>query len=163
MNKHLPKPVDWDQLYPGRFLKSGQLLGRKILVTISDVIIDELEGDKGKQIKGIIVLKEKGMEVALNRTNGCCLRAMFGRHLNTWKGKRIWIYPTQVRFGPNMVDAIRIWGSPDIERDITATIQLPRRKPQEMTMHASVDEKQSAPLDVPDLKHEQTEQPQGEI
>jgi hypothetical protein len=31
--------------------------------------------------------------------------------------------------------AIRIWGSPDIERDLDVTVTLPRRKPFRKTMH----------------------------
>lgn len=136
--RKLPKPVDFDQLYPGRFLKSGELLGKKRTVTIEDVEIDELENEKGKKIQGIIHLKETDKQIVLNKTNGLCLRGMFGRKLGDWVGKRITIFQDQVRFGPDTVDAIRIWGSPDIERDMPVTINLPRKKPTTMTMHKVV-------------------------
>lgn len=144
-NKSLPKPIDFDQLYPGRFLKSGELLGKKRTVTIDDVEIDELEGEKGKKIQGIIFLKETEKQILLNKTNGLCLRGMFGRKLGDWKGKRITIYQDSVRFGPDMVDAIRIWGSPDIDRDMQVTITLPRKKPVTMTMHKVVPGKEQQP------------------
>lgn len=131
----LKKPVDFDQLYPGRFLKSGELLGKKVTVTIADVELDELEGDKGKRIQGIIFLRESNKQIVLNKTNGLCLKGMFGRKLSDWVGKRITIFQDQVRFGADTVDAIRIWGSPDIERDMQVTITLPRKKPTQMTMH----------------------------
>lgn len=133
--RKLPKPVDFDQLYPGRFLKSGELLGKKRTVTIDDIEIDELENEKGKKVQGIIHLKETEKQIVLNKTNGLCLRGMFGRKLSEWKGKRITIFQDQVRFGADTVDAIRIWGSPDIERDLQVTITLPRKKPFVMTMH----------------------------
>lgn len=132
---NLPKPVDFDQLYPGRFLKSGELLGKKVTVTIADVEIDELEGEKGKRVQGIIHLKGKNKQIVLNKTNGLCLKGMFGRKLGDWIDKRIVIFQDQTRFGSDTVDCIRIWGSPDIQRDIKVTITLPRRKPFEMTMH----------------------------
>lgn len=133
--KRLPKPVDFDQLYPGRFLKSGELLGKKVTVEIADVTIDELENEKGKKIQGIIYLKGTDKQIVLNKTNGLCLRAMFGRKLPEWVGKRIVIFQDQTRFGSDTVDCIRIWGSPDIAHDINVPIKLARKKPTTMTMH----------------------------
>lgn len=130
-----PKPVDFDQLYPGRFLKSGELLGKKVTVVIDDVSIDELEGDRGKRVQGILYLRGKAKQIVLNKTNGLCLKGMFGRKLGDWIGKRIVIFQGTTKFGADTVDCIRIWGSPDIERDMAVTITLPRKKPFTMTMH----------------------------
>lgn len=135
MNKQFAKPVDFDQLYPGRFLKSGELLGKKVTVKIADVAIDELEGEKGKKIQGIIFLEGKDKQIVLNKTNGLCLRGMFGRKLTEWVGKRITIFQDQTKLGGEIVDCIRIWGSPDIAEDRNVTINLPRKKPFTMTMH----------------------------
>jgi hypothetical protein len=144
-HRQLPKPVDFDQLYPGRFLKSGDLLGKKVTVTIDNVAIDELEGEKGKRIQGIIYLRGKDKQIVLNKTNGLCLKAMFGRKLSEWLNKRITIYQSQTRFGSDTVDCIRIWGSPDIECDMKVTINLPRKKPFEMTMHrVSINQRSAA-------------------
>lgn len=141
----LKKPVDWDQLYPGRFIKAGNLLGKKATVTISSVDLDELEGDKGKKIKGIISFKESTLQLALNKTNGICLKAMFGRKLADWEGKRITLFPSQW----SGEDCIRIWGSPDIEKDIQVTVALSRKKPFDMTMHKVVKgEAQPPPSDA---------------
>lgn len=127
----LKKPVDWDELYPGRFLKAGELRGRQFTLTIESVDLDELEGDKGKKIKGVISFRETPKQLALNKTNGICLREMFGRSLSMWEGKRVTIFPGQW----NGDDCIRIWGSPDIDKDQEITVQLPRKKPFKMTMH----------------------------
>jgi len=125
------KPVDWDQLYPGRFLKSGEFLGKRVTLTISEVQLDELEGDKGKQVKGILAFKETAKSLALNKTNGICLREMFGRKLSDWEGKRVTLFPSQW----NGEDCIRVWGSPDIAKDTDIEVKLPRRAPIKMTMH----------------------------
>lgn len=149
MMNNLAKPVDFDQLYPGRFLKSGELLGRKVTVTIADVEIDELEGEKGKRIQGIIFLKGKNKQIVLNKTNGLCLKAMFGRKLSEWIGKRIVIFQDKTRMGADTVDCIRIWGSPDIPRDMKVTINLPRRKPFDMTMHKTGERSEQPPANEP--------------
>lgn len=125
------KPVDFDELYPGRFIKAGELKGKQVTLTIADVDIDELEGDKGKQMKGIISFKETQKQLVLNKTNGLCIRAMFGRKLFDWAGKRLTIFPG--KWGQD--DAIRIWGSPDIALDAEVIVTLPRKKPFPMTMH----------------------------
>jgi hypothetical protein len=131
-NQQQPKkPVDWDELYPGRFLKAGELHGKKVTLTISDITTEELVGDSGKKVKGILAFKETPKAIALNRTNGTCLREMFGRKLSEWIGKRITIFPGEWNGEP----CIRIWGSPDIQQDMSIEVALPRRRPIPMTMH----------------------------
>lgn len=125
---------DWDELYPGRFLKAGLLAeGERRLLTISTIDTDELEGDKGKKVKGVVSFKEEPMQLALNKTNGICLREMFGRVPWKWEGKRIVLFASEWGGEP----CIRIWGSPDIEADIEVEVQLPRKRPFKMTMHAT--------------------------
>ena len=129
-NKQLPDPVDWDQMYPGRFLKAGDFNGKNVTLTIARVTLDELEGDKGKQIKGCLWFKETDKQIALNKTNGICIKAMFGRALADWVGKRVTFFPA-----PYEGDlAIRVAGSPDIQADMEVTIQLPRKRPFNMTL-----------------------------
>jgi hypothetical protein len=155
----MPKPVNFDQLYPGRFLKSGELLGKKRTVTIATVEVDELEGEKGKKVQGVIILKETEKQIVLNKTNGLCLKGMFGKKLSDWEGKRITIYEDKVRFGADMVDAIRIWGSPDIDRDKEVIINLPRKKPTTMTMHKVAAEQAAARADIAPATNSQPSRP----
>lgn len=134
-------PVDWDQLYPGRFLKAGEFQGKKPTLTITAVKLDELEGTKGKQVKGIIHFKETEKALALNRTNGVCLKAMFGRMVQTWVGKRVTLFAAPYEGD----EAIRVWGSPDIAEDLEVRVELPRKRPFNMTMHKVVKPGAAAP------------------
>lgn len=126
--------VDWDQLYPGRFFKGGDILeGEKKIVTISAVELEELEGNKGLKGKGILTFEGEKMQLALNKTNGICLREMFGRKPYEWIGRRFAMYQDQFEHQP----CIRIWGSPELTQDLVVTVDLGRRrKPFKMTMHA---------------------------
>jgi len=138
--KALPKPVDWDELFPGRFMKAGELQGRKPTVKIISVQIHELEGDKGKKIKGVLTFERADpnapKELALNKTNGVCLREMFGRHVQAWVGKRVTLFAVTIESGTfKGKEAIRIYGSPDIDKDMDVTITMPRKRPVVMTMH----------------------------
>lgn len=133
MNDQAERINDWDELYPGRFLKAGLLApNEKRILTIASVTRDELVGNKGPQIKGIVGFREDTMALALNKTNGICLREMFGRVPYQWVGRRIALFATEWGGEP----CIRIWGSPDLEQDIEVTIELPRKKPFRMVMHA---------------------------
>ena len=130
--KILPKPTDWDELYPGRFLKAGELKGRQVTLKIAGVDLEKLMGDKGEQTKGVISFEKTDKHLALNKTNGICLKEMFGKKVQEWVGKRVTLFPSQW----NGEDCIRIWGSPDLEADKEIIVQLPRKRPMQMVMHA---------------------------
>jgi hypothetical protein len=125
------KPTSFDQLYPGRFLKAGLLDGKKPTLTIRDVDIEELDGTDGKKKKCIVYFHETDLALVAAKTNGLCIREMFGTKLSEWVGKRITLFPTVDRGD----ECIRVWGSPDIEADRVVEISLARRKPFKMTMH----------------------------
>lgn len=129
--KVFPTPTDWDELYPGRFIKAGEFKGKKPTLTIVSVKIDELVGDKGPQIKGIITFRETEKALALNKTNGICLKELFGRKVQEWVGKRVTLFAGTW----DGEECIRVWGSPDLAEDKEVTVQLPRKRPFKMTMH----------------------------
>jgi len=62
-----------------------------------------------------------------------CLQAMFGNETNEWVGKRVTLYPKPEKKSESGV-AIRVFGSPDIERDVTFTLKLKRRKPRDVQL-----------------------------
>jgi hypothetical protein len=117
--------VDFDKLFPGRFLKAADLNGKDVTLTIAGVVVDELIGDKGTEMKGLISFVGKKKQLVLNKTNGLCIKQMFGRETDGWVGKRITIHPAMFNDDP----CIRIKGSPDIERDISFELKLPRKAP----------------------------------
>lgn len=129
--KNRQKPSVFDQLYPGRFLKAGELLGKKVTLTIRDTDLEELVGDDGKpKAKAVVMFRETDKQLVLCKTNGICLREMFGVQLADWVGKRVTIFPDTWNGEP----AIRIWGSPDLQADREVQITLPRRKPFRKTL-----------------------------
>lgn len=129
----MPKPTNYDELYPGRFLKAGLFKGKKVTLTIKDVDLEELEDNNGKpKAKAILSFVERPMELVMCKTNGLCIRAMFGKELANWKGKRITFFPGQW----NGEECVRVWGSPDLKQEQTVQIELPRRKPFPMVLHA---------------------------
>lgn len=130
----MAKPVDWDELYPGKFLKAGEFQGKKVTLTIKDVDLEDLIDSEGKEKrKGVVSFAETPKMLALNKTNGLCIREMFGRKIPEWIGKKVILFPSTW----NGEDCIRVWGSPDLAAEKQIEVKLPRRKPIPMTMHTS--------------------------
>ena len=125
--------MDFDKLFPNRFLKAGHFEGKDVTLTLADVKVEELEGDKGKEMRGIISFKETPKQLVLNKTNGLCLRGMFGRNTDQWLGKRVTFFPAPIDFGDAEI-AIRVRGSPDLAADMDVEIKLARKKPKMMKM-----------------------------
>ena len=110
--------TDFDQLFPSNYIKAGELGGKAVTLTIKDWSREEMkEQDGKKKKKPILSFVETEKQVVLNKTNGLCLKKMFGRAVAEWVGKRITIHPAPYQDGL----CIRIKGSPDIDRDITWT------------------------------------------
>ena len=130
--RKLKKPTVFDQLYSGRFLKAGELMGKKVTLTITDVDLEELQGDDGtKKAKAIISFKETEKKLVSCKTNGLCLKEMWGKELAGWLGKRVTIFEDVWSGEP----CIRVWGSPDIAADVEVTVTLPRRRPFKKVLH----------------------------
>lgn len=127
----LGKPIDFDELYPGRFIKAGEFKGKQVTLRIAGVSIEELVGDKGPQIKGVVSFEKTEKVWALNKTNGICLKEMFGRKVQEWVGHRVTLFPSTW----DGEECIRVFGSPDIAAELEITISLPRKRPYSMTMH----------------------------
>jgi len=147
-----PKPpVDYDELFPGRFIKAGLLKGREVTLTISSVAVEKLPQDDGTvRDRGIIAFRERpDKQLVLNSTNGQCIKAMFGRVLADWIGKRVTLAPERDRFGREMVDCIRIAGSPDLPADIQIEVVLPRKKPKPRTLRRTGKARGSSPRAAP--------------
>lgn len=148
--------LDYDQLFPGRFIKAGDLQGRDVTLTISGIELQELPNDKGGDItRGVISFERTKKQWVINRTNASCLRAMWDRDTSAWIGKRVTLYATEVSFGKERVLAIRVKGSPDIERDTQVEVKLPRRRPTTVTLRKTQPRPGSEPEQPPEPEQQQ--------
>lgn len=124
--------LNFDQLYPGRFIKAGDLAGKKVTLTLGTIRREQLEGEDGAEWKVIVTFAERpDKELVLPKLNATCIVAMFGKDLTNWRGKRVVLYATTdympMRKGGVAEPCIRIWGSPDIERDVPVCFEFTRK------------------------------------
>jgi len=128
--------LSYDALFPGRFIKAGEMSGKPVTMTIADVYLDHLEGEDGREKpQAIVSFKETKREWALNKTNAQCLLAMWGQDSGDWVAKRVTLFAERDASG--LSDSglcLRVKGSPDITKSVVAEIKLPRRKPQKRTL-----------------------------
>lgn len=126
-------PTSYDELFPGRFLHAHEVLN-KPTYTIKAVTIETLPTEKGEKDTGLVWFRETPKGLVLNKTNGQCLKHMFGRVLTEWVGRRVVLMcDDNVQLGRERVSGVRIYGSPDIEGDTQCEIKHPKKKSR---MHA---------------------------
>jgi len=110
------------EVYKGndKYIKASDLRGksRNLQIAFWDVIKFAVEG---KDDVEKVVLSFEGTQKALvcNKTNAGIIAAnLKSEELNDWIGKQILIYPTQVNFKGEQVDAIRVKEiAPEVEAD----------------------------------------------
>lgn len=96
-----------DTAFPSDYLKASDLEGDRTLV-IKDVSIETLGSGKNKENKPIIHFKDEEKSLACNKTNAATIKGLYGPDTDDWKGKPITLFPTEVEFQGDMVDAIRV-------------------------------------------------------
>lgn len=123
--------MNWEVMFPGRFIKSAEFAGKKPTLTIKSITLEDLPEDKGgTKRRGIISFKETPKALVLNRTNGTAFKAMFGVETDAWVGKRItlWAAPFTDPFTGEQITAIRVLGSPDIKANMEFSAKIGRKQ-----------------------------------
>ena len=121
--------MDFELLYPSKYLKAADLGDREVTKTIGAVKLEDLEGADGtKKQKVIVTFKDAKKQWVMPRTCGEALRLMFGKETNAWTGKRVTLYSRKVDSFGEEVDAVRVKGSPDIKAAIKEVVPRGRKK-----------------------------------
>lgn len=118
--------MDYETLFPGRFIKAVDLKGKDVTLTIVSIAAEEIDG----KTKAVITFEGTKKQLVLNRTNAEAVKLMFGRETNDWLGKRVTIYPAVIQDafgGGGDIPATRVRGSPDISKPMNASVQRGRK------------------------------------
>jgi hypothetical protein len=103
----------------------------KATYTITAVIRDQIEGEKGVEDKVVMSFEETAMQLVLPKVNAVAIRAMFGSNVQDWIGKRLTLYTTtEIMPFPKRRDdpCIRVFGSPDIREEVSCEWTPPKRR-----------------------------------
>jgi hypothetical protein len=119
--------MTFDDLYPSRFVKAADLQGKDVTKTITSVKQEELESENGKKVKVIVTFANSKKQWVAPVTCGLALKLMFGDKVQGWIGKRVTLFGRQVESFGEMVDAIRVRGSPDIPKPMNKSFRRGRK------------------------------------
>lgn len=121
--------MDAALLNPSKYIKATDFQGKDVTVTLKSVKLEKLiREDNTEETKGVVFFHETGKGWVLNVTNVKALVAMWGRETDDWVNKRVTLYPEPSDLSESGF-AIRVRGSPDIDKPITFALKLARKKP----------------------------------
>lgn len=101
--------MDYRAMFDRDYVGAWELEGKDVTVTICKVEAKTLTAQGNRKNRKPVIWfhgKEKGL--ALNKTNGKVIAAMYGNDTSQWIDKSITIYPTQTEMSGETVDCIRI-------------------------------------------------------
>ena len=90
-----------------RYFKAADMPTEKKL-RIKDVTEEEIGMGKDKERKLCVWFTNDARGLVLNRTNNRTLRGAFGDACDGWKGKIVFVFPTQDDFRGRMVPVLRV-------------------------------------------------------
>jgi len=98
--------MDINAAFPSDFLKTNDLQGREVPVTIDRVEMQEVGPDK--ELLPVVYFRNKVKGMVLNKTNSHTISDLYGSETNNWAGQKIILWPTQTDFGGRQVACIRV-------------------------------------------------------
>jgi hypothetical protein len=99
--------VNINQAFPSKYLKASDLEGNTVIVKIADVKVEAVGRDQ--DTKPVVYFEGKKKGLVLNKTNSNKIAQIAQSHeTDEWVGVTIAIYPTEVEFSGESVEAIRV-------------------------------------------------------
>lgn len=132
-----PLPGSYSEMYKSRFLKADMLGSKKVTLTIKAIFGEDLlTAEEETKPEWIVQFQERPIEWVMNRTNAFCLYRIFGGDPHTWIGRKITLYAQPGTWFGEKGEAIRVYGSPELEEDLPITLKFMRKKKdRNMVMH----------------------------
>ena len=96
------------EAFPSKYVSAPDLKGREVTVTISHVVMEELQGNNGTQYKPVVYFQGAAKGMVLNKTNSTTIASEFGDESDNWTNRQLVLFTvkTQNQSG-QLVDGIR--------------------------------------------------------
>ncbi len=95
--------------YPSSWLTAADLPETGLVVTIESVTLEKIRNqDGGTEDKPVIHFVEQEKGLVCNKTNAKTIATLLGDDTDDWEGQQITLYPTEVDFKGQRVEAIRV-------------------------------------------------------
>ncbi len=100
--------VKISEAYPSQYLKCADLNGKPWDMKIRTVSEEDLGQGHDKETKPVVYFENAQKGLVLNKTNATTIAKVYGDDTGTWTGQGVQVFPTQVEFKGETVDAIRV-------------------------------------------------------
>jgi hypothetical protein len=95
-------------VFPSKYVKAADLEGRTVTLTIKDLRIEKMGHGSEEERKPVLYFEKATKGLVLNATNARTIAALYGDESDDWPGKRVTLYPTQVKAFGQLQACIRI-------------------------------------------------------
>lgn len=137
--------------FPSKYVKASDFHGAQPVVTIDRVEYEPVGRDR--QMKPIVYFAGKEKGLVLNKTNANKITQLLGSGVTEdWNGCRITLYATEVQFGDETMEGIRIKAAPKQASPQRQTAPPPKPNPagefdaNEAYAHAAGDDDSDIPF-----------------
>jgi len=97
------------EIFPSKYITAADLNGKSFTLTMSGVTLEEMMTHDNKRVpKPVCWFSNAQKGFVMNVTNARIIAALYGDDTAGWIGRRITLYPTQVRAFGQMQDALRV-------------------------------------------------------
>lgn len=116
--------------YDHTFLRASDLQGKRHTLIIEEVREVETPSTKGsgRETKPLVMFRGAKRPWIVAITNTICINAMFGETYAHWKGHAVTIQSELVDVGGETKPAIRVVGSPELDKPIVVLVPKGRGK-----------------------------------
>ncbi len=101
--------------FPSQYLKCADLNGKPWDMKIRTVALEDLGQGSDKEEKPVIYFHKAQKGLVLNKTNATTIAKVYGDDTSAWTGQGVQVFPTQVEFKGETVDAIRVRVVSDVQ------------------------------------------------
>ncbi len=100
--------VKISEAFPSQYLKCADLNGKPWDMKIRTVAMEDLGQGSDKEEKPVVYFHKAQKGLVLNKTNATTIAKVYGDDTGNWTGQDVQVFPTQVEFKGETVDAIRV-------------------------------------------------------
>ena len=98
----------FNELYPSRYLKPGDIGDDDQVLTIDKVLVEEMGFVDRNETKPVLYFRNLDKVLVLNRTNANTIANLYGDQLSNWTGKQVSLFVAEVSFQGKVMPGIRI-------------------------------------------------------
>lgn len=100
--------MNLNDMYPSKYLKAEDIDGEDAVVTVHSVQMEDMGQGEDTESRPVVYFEELDKGLVLNRTNANTVSGLHGPETDSWTGKKITLYATEVDYKGKVTLGIRV-------------------------------------------------------